>query len=143
VRRRSERTTIEREPMGIPSGARLNRQIGWSLVVAGFACAAWLDPISLGERDPSVLAGRAVVVARYAQAVMLGMAFLQLLVAQMPDLGKSFPLGRGVPQWLTGLGAVVYTLGYALLGGWRVSAWLIPIGALMNFLGFALLFWGA
>jgi hypothetical protein len=129
--------------MGLAFGARLNRQVGWSLLVAGFACAAWLDPVSLGERDASVLAGSAVVVARYAQSVLLGMAFLQLLVAQMPAFGTPPPLARRAPVWLTALGAVVYTLGYALLGGWRVSAWLIPIGALLNFLGFLILFWGA
>jgi hypothetical protein len=63
--------------------APLNRWLGWSLLVAGFVCAAWLDPWSLAERDPAALAGTPVPHVRHAQAVILAMAFAQLLVARL------------------------------------------------------------
>ena len=35
------------------AAGRWNRLIGWTLLVAGFAWAAWLDPWSLSEHDPA------------------------------------------------------------------------------------------
>ena len=75
-----------------PAAGRWNRLIGWTLLVAGFAWAAWLDPWSLSERNPALITGGARMVARHGQVVVLTMAFLQLLVA---DADPPPPRGRG------------------------------------------------
>ncbi len=119
-------------------GGRWNGFIGRILLVAGFIWAAWLDPWSLSQRDPAVLAGSPRMAARQAQAVVLGMAFLQLIVAgAVAGNARAWPQ-RGA-SWLTGLGTLLYTAGYALASAWSPSVWLIPAGALLNLGGFALL----
>lgn len=115
---------------------RWNRRIGWTLLVAGFAWAAYLDPWSLSEHDPTHLMGSARMAARYGQAVVLGAAFLQLLAADL--LTAAGRPVRAVAA-LTGVGAAVYAAGHI----WRLwqpeAAWLIPAGALLNAAGFAVL----
>ncbi len=84
-----------------PAAGRWNRLIGWTLLVAGFAWAAWLDPWSLSERNPALITGGARMVARHGQVVVLTMAFLQLLVAEL--LAAASPRARPLPAALTGL----------------------------------------
>jgi hypothetical protein len=117
-----------------------NRRLGWGLAVAGFVWAAWLDPWSLSEHDPATLVGSARMAARQAQAVILGMAFVQLLVAEVLTHPAWPPRARRLAAWLTGAGAVVYASGYTLGIVWPHSAWLIPVGALLNALGLLGLF---
>ena len=77
------------------------------------------------------------MVARYGQAVVLGVAFLQLLTRG--PAGRRGPAGAASRAALTGLGAVVYAAGN-VLGLWQPeTVWLIPVGALLNAVGFAVL----
>ncbi len=116
---------------------RWNRLIGWTLLTAGLAWAAWLDPWSLSERNPALITGGARMVARHGQAVVLAMAFLQLLTAEL--LAAASPRVRPVPALLTGLGALLYAAGY-VLEPWRSEAvWLVPVGAGLNAIGFIIL----
>jgi len=124
--------------MGLVETGRWNWYIGWALVVAGFAWAAWLDPWSLAEHDAAYLPSSTRMPTRHAQAVVLAMAFLQLLVAEL--LAAGFP--ARAPQTaagLTGAGAVLYTAGYVLGVPWPAAVWLVPAGALLNFAGLATL----
>ncbi len=119
--------------------ARWNRHIGWLLLVSGFVWAIWLDPWSLSEAHPAALPGSARMAARQAQAVVVGMAFLQLILGSI----LAHPIfSAGVCRFtacITGAGAIVYSLGYALAIGWPSGTWLIPVGALFNAVGFGLL----
>jgi hypothetical protein len=108
------------------------------LLIVGLGWAAWLDPWSLSEPDPAALPGSARMATRQAQAVVLGMAFLQLTVARLLcgwEVAWTVRLAAG----LTAAGAVVYVLGSLLCIGWPAGAWLIPAGALLNAAGFAAL----
>jgi hypothetical protein len=122
------------------SGVRWNRYLGWSLLVAGFAWAIWLDPWSLSERDPAALPGSARMAVRQAQMVVLSMAFLQIIVDHVLAIGIFPTMVRRVTACLTGAGAAAYCLGYVFGPSWPGTVWLIPLGALMNSLGFAILF---
>src|SRR5438067_1854713 len=66
---------------GSTTAGRWNERLGWGLLLVGFVAAVGVDPWSLGERDPAALPGSPRMAARHAQAVVLGMAFLQLAVA--------------------------------------------------------------
>src|SRR5438105_936002 len=98
--------------------------------------AAWLDPWSLSQRDPSVLLGSARMAARQAEAVVIAMAFLQLLVAAVLG-GLPTSAARNTATALTGAGALLYSIGFGLGIVWPASVWLIPLGALLNGFGFA------
>jgi len=124
------------------SGRRLNRNIGWVLLVAGFAYATWLDPCSLSERGSSCLAAGPKITARHAQTMVVGMGLLQLAASRMLATTSLLPLAYGISAWLTGLGAVVSAMGYGVTGRWASSAWLILAGALMNLTGFIIISWG-
>jgi hypothetical protein len=77
------------------------------------------------------------MVARHGQAVVLAMAFLQLLTAEL--LTASARLPRAVAAVTTGVGALLYAAGY-VLEPWRPEAiGLAPLGAAMNAVGFAAL----
>ena len=121
------------------SGGRLNRNIGWVLLVAGFAYATWLDPCSLSERGSSCLAGGPKIAARHAQTMVVGMGLLQLAASRMLAATSLLPLAYGISVWLTGLGGVVSAIGYGMTGRWASSAWLILAGALMNLTGFMII----
>lgn len=125
--------------MGATAAGGWNDRIGRDLLLAGFLWAAWLDPWSLSEPDPAALPGSARMAARQAQAVVVGMAFLQLIVAGALRLGHGGPRGRRAVAWLTGLGALLYAAGYALVAVWPPGVYVIPAGALLNFVGFAVL----
>ncbi len=114
-----------------------NERLGWVLLLAGWAWAAGLDPWSLAEHDPAALAGSARLTARHAQAVVLGMGFLQLAVALLlASPGLADP-GRRLASPLTAAGTLVYAAGYlSLTTPWH-EPWLIPLGAALNLLGFA------
>jgi hypothetical protein len=118
---------------------RWNRYLGWAMLVTGFAGAVWLDPWSLSERDPAVLVGSPQMALRHAQAVVVGMAFLQLMVAQILTLEIFSRRTQVAASCLSGLGALVYILGYPLYVVWPASAWLMVAGALLNFTAFAVL----
>jgi hypothetical protein len=89
--------------------ARLNRLLGWALILAAFAWATQLDPWSLSERNPSLLVGSPRMLARHAQAVMLAMGFLQFIVALILDRRRRRGVGsladlllRHAPQYAHG-----------------------------------------
>src|SRR6202040_2461733 len=63
--------------------AAWNRYLGWTLLLAGFWGAVWLDPWSLSQRDAGSLAGSLRLAARQAQAGVVQMAFLQLVLARV------------------------------------------------------------
>jgi hypothetical protein len=123
---------------GRTEGGRWNGFLGRLLLLAGFLWAAWLDPWSLRQSDPATLTGSPQMAARQAQAVVLGMAFLQLIVAGAVA-GDKRAWERQAVSGCTGLGALLYTAGYTLAPAWSPSVWLIPAGALLNLAGFALL----
>ncbi len=115
-----------------------NGSIGRLLLVIAFLWAVWLDPWSLGERNPAALPGSAQMAARQAQAVIVGMAFLQFIVAGALSTG-AWVRERWAVSLLTGCGALLYTVGYVLAPIVHLAVGLIPVGALLNFAGFALL----
>ena len=116
---------------------RWNRLLGWALLVAGFVWAAWLDPWSLSEHDAAQITGSPAMVARHGQAVVLAMAFLQLLAAEL--LTVVGPPARRAAAALTALGAILYAAGY-VLEPWQAGfVWMVPIGAALNAAGFAVL----
>jgi hypothetical protein len=119
-------------------GAHWNGLIGRILLLAGFLWAIGLDPWSLGLRDPTALPGSAQMAARQAQAVVIGMAFLQLIVAGALNGDECGRMRRAIVL-CTGAGALLYTAGYALAVFGTPGVWLTPAGALLNFVGFALL----
>jgi hypothetical protein len=121
------------------SNGRWNRHLGWALLVAGFAAAVGLDPWSLSQRDLAAIVGSPRMAARHAQAVIVGMAFLQLMAAEILAAGY-FPVraARRVAL-LSGGGALIYVAGYVLQVELPGGAWLIVAGALLNFLAFAVL----
>jgi hypothetical protein len=134
------RTAAYRWTAAARSG-RLNHQLGWTLLATGFAWAAWLDPWSLSETDPVLLTGSRRMATRHAQAVVLGMGFLQLLVAHLRATTRLPPRAFQLSSWLVACGGVLYALGYGLIAQWTEGAWLIPLGALLNLAGFSLLAW--
>ncbi len=118
---------------------RWNGFLGRLLLVGGFAAAAGLDPWSLSERNPAALSGSLAMAARQAQAVVVAMSFLQLLVAGALTVQVFSAPVRSAVAWLTGLGAVFYAAGYMLAPIVPIIVWLIPLSALLNFLGFGVL----
>ena len=119
-----------------PTIPRWNRHIGWLLLVGAFVWAIWLDPWSLGEVDPRALPGSARMAARQAQAVVIGMAFLQLILAPILARAIFSPQLRRFVAIITGCGALVYSAGYGLAAEYPSGTWLIPMGALLNAVGF-------
>ncbi len=117
----------------------MNARIGWTLLILGFAVAAWLDPWSLGLRDPEVLAGSLRMAVRHAQVVVMRMAFLQIALAALFDHTNFHPRTRRFAAWLTGSGVLLYATGNSLFLIWPAFGWLTPVGALMNLIGFAAL----
>jgi hypothetical protein len=136
----TRRTAAHRWISAVRSG-QLNRRVGWTLLVAGFAWAAWLDPWSLSETDPLLLAGSRRMATRHAQAVVLGMGFLQLFVAHLRATTRLPPGAFQLSSWLVAGGGALYALGYGLVAQGTEGAWLIPLGALLNLAGFSLLAW--
>lgn len=109
----------------------LNRNLGWGLVVLGFAWAAELDPWALGTAGTE-----ARLAVRQAHGVLLGMGFLQLLVAWLSQRHAGTPAAIG---GVTAAGALIYTSGHVLRLRYPMLGWLIPVGALLNAGGFGLL----
>jgi hypothetical protein len=114
-----------------------NERLGWILLLAGWTWAVGLDPWSLSEHDPEALVGSARMTARHAQAVVLGMGFLQLALALLLASPELSELGRRLASLLTAAGAVVYAAGYVSLATRLPLPWLIPLGAFISLLGFA------
>src|SRR5262249_41950635 len=98
-----------------------------------------LDPWSLGERDPAALPGSPRMAARHAQAVVLGMAFLQFVVAEILAAAALTDRVRRAVVLLSGSGALVYAAGYGLVAASPHFAWLAVAGAALNLVAFALL----
>ncbi len=122
-----------------------NERLGWVLLLAGWAWAIGLDPWSLSERNSVTMISSSRPEARYAQAVVLAMGFLQLAVSLLlhrPDRSVSPHL-----SWLFLLGSLIYAAGYLeqmhLLGWAGLMSLAILIGAGLNLLGFAILTWDA
>ena len=114
-------------------GGFLNQRLGWGMIVLGFVWAAGLDPWALGTSGTHEMLRLAV---RQAHGVLLGMGFLQLLVAR---LTRQQPEGFSAVRGLTAAGALAYSAGHLLRLHDPVLAGLIPVGALLNALGFGLL----
>jgi hypothetical protein len=116
-----------------------NGFLGWALLVAGFGWAVWLDPWSLSESNPQALVGSARMAARQAHAVVVGMAFLQLMTFQVLRAPFFSSAIQRLVSWLTAVGAVAYVLGYMAAIEAPGSLWLVPCGALCNAIGFGIL----
>jgi hypothetical protein len=118
------------------SSGKLNRAIGWLLLVVALACAAWLEPWSFGERNPADLVNSAKTAVIVAQTIALVMAFLQLAIAETLTLASPLTVRRGSFACLAGLGGVLIAAGYAAEIRHPGAAWLIPTGAVMSLMGF-------
>lgn len=121
---------------------RLNRLFGWLLLTITLVVSPPLDFWSFATTDPAALAGSAVMRARHAQAVAMGMGFLQLLVAILLFQLQPRTARAELAATLTFTGSVFYTLGYALFIEWPPGVWLSVIGAVLNFAGFVCLLAG-
>jgi len=108
----------------------LNRFLGWGMVALGFVWAAGLDPWALGTSGAE---GVQRLALRQAHGVLLGMGFLQLLVAR---LNRRQSEGPTAACWLTAIGAVTYSTGHVVRLHYPSLGWLIPVGALFNVAGF-------
>lgn len=118
---------------------RLNRLLGWLLLTTTFVVTAALDPWALSHRDPAALAAGLAMPARHAQAVVLGMAFLQLLIGiLLAHLEPGSANGR-LAALLCAAGALLYSAGYVLFVLDRSGAWVAAAGAALNAAAFALL----
>ncbi|MCC2669634.1 MAG: hypothetical protein K0Q72_2105, partial [Armatimonadetes bacterium] len=117
----------------------LNGTIGWLLLAVGFAWGAALDPWALEVRDPALLAGSLRTAARLAQAVVLGMGFLQLLVQLVLSPGLLQHRTAGAARLLTAAGALLTAVGYPLQLVRPEGTWLVAGGALLNLAGFGAL----
>jgi hypothetical protein len=121
------------------SKTTVNWNLGWLFLLGGFVWAVFLDPWSLRERDPAVLVHSARMLTRHAQAVVIAMGFLQLIVCILLQSRRPLDRWRQLAAAVLALGAVVYAAGYI---GWAVKSPLIvlaPCGAAMNLLGFMVL----
>jgi hypothetical protein len=116
-----------------------NRTLGWILLLAGFVGAGLLDPWSASEKDPIHLPGSARMAARQAQAVLLGMALLQLSLANILEGYPWVAPVRVRASFLALAGTFFYALGYTLALLWPPGVWLVPYGALLNAVAFGLL----
>lgn len=126
---------------GFISAGRMNRVLGWTMMLTGMALAAALDPWSFNPQSGIEYASSLRPSVRHVQGVMLGMSLLQLAVAH---LLATPAFKRKVPQTvaaLTALGATIYTAGYVLGLTWPSCHWLVLVGSLLNFTGFAYLLW--
>ena len=117
----------------------INAWIGWTLAIAGFAAAIWIDPWSLSQRDSAMQSGDLQTVIRQSQLVVIRMALLQLALSQLIAQAWFDHRAMRITSWLTATGALIYAAGHALLITWLPFGWLIPIGAVINLLGFATL----
>ena len=122
------------------SSGEFSAWMGWSLVLAAFAMAVGLDPWSLSERDAAVWLGSPQMYARHAQAVLLGMGFLNLAVARI--LRRASPASQTSRViGLVGFGTTVYCLSYLFGVAWPIAHYLVPLGAVANLAGFSLWLW--
>lgn len=117
------------------AGLPWNAHLGWALLLGGFVLAIGLDPWSLSEQDPARIVGSTRMYVRLAQSVMIGMGFLQLLVAQVLMTAPFGARARALASWGTGLGSALYTAGYFLLALRPGLAWVIPAAAVLNLAG--------
>ena len=121
---------------------QLNRYIGWVLLISAFGCAIWLDPLLLSERTSSESVGNSGAAALQIQTIVIVMAFLQLVTAELVMVPSLPPLARRFSSLLTGLGMGIFAAGYALSGRWASAPWLVALGALMSLTGFVSILWG-
>jgi hypothetical protein len=118
--------------------AQLNQSLGWTLLLASFACSVWLTPYASGRGDSSIDISR-IISSRQGYIMMAGMAFLQLTVAQVVK-------SRSKPAWTLSLsllliagGGLLYGLGNTSILRWEISLWLVISGALTSLLGVSVL----
>lgn len=117
---------------------RLNRLLGWTLLIAGFAVAIWLDPWSASERDPAIWSASPAMYARHGQAVVVGMAFLQITLSLLLAAGQFRYVGSTATLLSAG-GSLLYLGGYLSWVVWPAGPWLSVVGATLNFAAFVLL----
>ena len=118
---------------------QLNRLTGWGLLVAGLVGAAAIDPWIISEPDPTVYRESLRPLVRHAQGVTLAMAFLQLAMAYvLASQSFSGQVGR-LAEWLSAVGAVLYSLGYGLGIFWHPWLLAVVVGSALNLTAFAML----
>src|SRR5262245_28697591 len=76
--------------------------------------------------------------ARHAQAVVVGMAFLQITFSLLLASGHFRDIG-GTAAFLSAGGSLLYLGGYLLWIVWPAGPWLSIAGATLNFAAFVLL----
>lgn len=126
---------------GFVATGRMNRVVGWTLILAGMVLAAVLDPWFFNPQSGVEYASSIRPAVRHIQGVVLGMSLLQLGLAYLlatPAFDRR--VRQTVATW-TSLGATIYTAGYVLGLAWPSCYWLVPAGSLLNFTGFAYLVW--
>lgn len=112
---------------------QVNRCIGWVLLVACFAWAAWVGIGSFTGRDVSALGSAP------SMAALAGMALVQLAAAHILNLSAEISWIRPTAAWFIGLGGSVYAVGTVMHIRLAPGAWLVVAGALINLAGFMLL----
>lgn len=136
-------TTIQKSdiPAGFVTRGRLNRALGWTLMLTGMALAAALDPWLFDPQSSVEYTSSLRPAVRHVQGVLLGMSLLQLAIAHLLANTAIDQKVRPTVAVLTALGATIYAAGYGLGLAWGSFHWLVLVGSLLNFVGFASLLW--
>ncbi|MEC9002623.1 MAG: hypothetical protein VX644_04560 [Planctomycetota bacterium] len=110
--------------------------LGWTLLILGMATVAILDPWIFSEQNPGDLLNGTRMQLRHAQGVVLAMALLQLAVGYVLTTQAFQPRFNVQSSILTGVGAIFYAGGYALMIWHPIGKWLVLSGCLLNLSAF-------
>lgn len=115
---------------------RVNRFLGWSLMLAGLALTALLAPGLFGPTSASAVGALRWGAIQHAIGVALGMALLQLAVAEtLATMAFTYGQSKTV-AFCTAMGALLYAVGYGLGLRWQAFLVLVPLGSALNLVGF-------
>ncbi len=123
----------------LASSGEFNRRLGWCLLLTAFAVGIYLDPWSLSERDAVVWIRSPKMYARHAQAVLFGMGFLNIAVANILRRTPALPQTGWIVSLVAG-GTLLYCGSYLAGIVWPRAHWIVPLGALANLTGFTMWF---
>lgn len=129
--RKSENLTV------FVTTGRMNRTLGWSMMLTGMALAAAMDPWLFNPQSSVEYASSLRPAVRHVQGVLLGMSLLQLAIAHLLSTAAYDRRLHQRVAVLTASGATIYSAGYALGLAWPWWHGLVLVGSLLNFVGFA------